>query len=159
MMRSIWRVTQNTEDAEEALQEALTVIWRRLGRIQKHANPHALVLRICLNAAYDVLRRRSRQQRREQAASVPRPRPALTPGDVLEARERESAIFGAIARLSRNQALAVMLRLVDGESYATIARALGCRDSTARKHVARGRARLCELLAPLAPHLSKEGAR
>jgi DNA-directed RNA polymerase specialized sigma24 family protein len=29
MLRSIWRITRAAEDAEDALQEALTVIWRR----------------------------------------------------------------------------------------------------------------------------------
>jgi len=158
MMRSVWRVTQNAQDAEEAFQEALSVIWRRLGRIQKHVNPHALVLRICLNAAYDVLRSRKRWRERERAVREDPPKRVPTPVDALEARERESAIFRAIGQLSRNQALAVTLRLVHGESYDAIARTLGCKDNTARKHVARGRARLCELLAPMAPQLNREGA-
>jgi len=158
MMTSVWRVTQNADDAEEAFQEALGVIWRRLDRIQRHPNPHALILRMCLNAAYDVLRKKGRREARDRAARDSGPQAASTPGEVLEAKERESAIFRAIGQLSRNQALAVTLRLVNGESYGAIARTLGCKDNTARKHVARGRARLCELLAPLAPHLGKETA-
>jgi RNA polymerase sigma factor (sigma-70 family) len=157
MMRSIWRIVQDADDVEDALQEALTTIWRRFDRIRNHENPQALILRICLNAAYDVLRRKIRR-RRWEAMPWQRSRAQVsTPGELLEARERESAIFRAIAHLSRNQALAVTLRLVHGQSYKAIACVLGCKDNTARQHVARGRARLCELLAPMISQLGKEG--
>jgi RNA polymerase sigma-70 factor (ECF subfamily) len=159
MLRSVWRVTRNADDAEDALQEALSVIWRRLRRIQKHPNPHALILRICLNAAYDVLRKKERRLRREQAALTSAASLAPPPSALLESRGRESAIYAAIGQLSRNQALAVTLRLVHGQSYDAIAGVLGCRGNTARKHVERGRERLCRLLAPLFPSFSKEGAR
>ncbi len=159
MMRSIWRITQNADDAEEALQEALTSIWRRLDRIRGHENPQALILRICLNAAYDVLRRKKRRKRWEQDERVAAAENAPGLDAVLEARERECAIFRAIGQLSRNQALAVTLRLVQEQPYEAIARVLGCKNTTARKHVERGRARLCELLAPLAPRLNKGGAQ
>ena len=151
MLRCVWGITQNAEDAEEAFQEALGVIWRKWDRIQRHPNPHALVLRMCMNAAYDVLRKNVRRRRRESdAVGVPAfAGTTATPADTLEGRERESAILRAIGQLSRNQALAVTLRLVQGHSYAHVAQVLGCRDVTARKHVARGRERLRQLLAPL----------
>lgn len=148
MMRSVWGITQNAEDAEEAFQEALGVIWRKWDRIERHPNPHALVLRMCMNAAYDVLRKNARRRRRESKAAVA-PDTVPTPADMLNRHEQESAILRAIGQLSKNQALAVTLRLVQGHSYAHVAQVLGCRDVTARKHVERGRERLRQLLAPL----------
>lgn len=159
MMRSVWRITQNADDAEEALQEALALIWRRFGRVCRHANPQALILRICMNSAYDVLRRKARRERWEQDTRVTLTEPSRTPSELAEAREQESAILRAIGQLSRNQALAVTLRLVQEQSYEAIARVLGCRENTVRKHVERGRARLCEMLAPMVSQLNKEGAR
>ena len=156
MMRSVWSVTQNADDAEEAFQEALSVVWRKLKRVQCHPNPHALILRICINSAYDVLRKKIRRQRREALANIHTIAPPRTPSDAAAMKEQESAIFRAISRLSRNQSLAVTLRLVQGKSYGDIAKVLGCRDVTARKHVARGRARLREILAPIASHLTEE---
>ena len=141
------------------MQEALATVWRRFDRIRRHPNPQALILRICLNAAYDALRRKIRRRRWEAMFRLWAPTPASNPGQLLEARERESAILRAIGCLSRNQALAVTLRLVQGQSYDAVGAALGCKDSTARKHVERGRARLCELLAPMMSRLDKEGAR
>lgn len=153
MMRSIWRVTQNADDAEEAFQQALTTIWRRWDKIGAHPNPQALILRICLNAGRDALRRRVRRERRERKGQVHGVKPR-TPAEELVSRERESAIFSALGQLSRNQSAAVMLRLVQGESYTRIASVLGCGDATARKHVARGRQRLRRILAPLLPHFN-----
>ena len=157
MMRSIWRVTQNSDDAEEAFQQALTAIWRRWDKICAHPNPQALILRICLNAGRDALRRRVRRERRESKGQAHGARPR-TPAEELSSRERESAVFSAIGQLSRNQTAAVTLRLVQGESYTRIAGVLGCGDATARKHVARGRERLRKILAPLVPHLNGENA-
>lgn len=158
MVRAVWGVTLNPDDAEEALQEALTIIWRKWGRVRRHPNPHALVLRICIDAACDVVRKKVRRRRREEDAEGLRPSPRPTPADEATANEQESLIMRAIGQLSRNQATAVILRLVQGESYSAIAEALGCRKSTARKHVERGRERLRTILSSIAPHLMKEGA-
>ena len=56
MVRLVWRIVRHRQDFEDALQEALTTIWKRLDRIRRHRNPHALILRICANAGYDILR-------------------------------------------------------------------------------------------------------
>jgi DNA-directed RNA polymerase specialized sigma24 family protein len=80
MIRSVWRITRNVQDAEDAMQDALVQIWKRRQRIGSHVSPQALVLKICSAAACDVARRRTRQRRRyeppksdEQPADTARP--------------------------------------------------------------------------------------
>ncbi len=158
MLQAVWGVTQNAEDAEEALQEALTIAWRKLDRVRRHANPQALLLRICVNCACDVVRKKVRRRRREEHAEPFAKHSIPTPAEAAAANEQETAILGAVSQLSRNQSTAIILRLVQGQSYDAIAEALGCRDSTARKHVERGRKRLRKLLSPVAHHLGKENA-
>jgi len=155
MLKAVWRVTRNGEDAEEALREALATIWCKWDRIAKHENPEALAIRICLNASYDVLRRKGRRQRRETSLHTDNcdrvewhASDAPTPGEAASLHEQESAVLHAIGQLSRNQAVAVLMRLVQGNSYSDIARALGCKDTTVRKHIERGRERLRQLLEP-----------
>lgn len=147
MMRVVWGITQDPEDAEEAFQEALATIWRKWDRIGRHPNPTALILRMCHNAAYDILRKKIRRRREVQPELIS-PEPAPNPSEIAASRERESVILNAIGHLSRQQAQAVIMRLVEGESYDAIGRILGCKDSTARKHVERGRERLTRMLAP-----------
>ncbi|HOZ47790.1 MAG TPA: RNA polymerase sigma factor [Candidatus Hydrogenedentes bacterium] len=149
MMGCVWRVTRDADAAEEAFQEALAVIWRRWDRIRRHPNPEALILRICINSSYDVLRKEIRRRKREVETDFVGPSPIPQPADAVAAQERESTILQAISRLSRNQSVAVIMRLVQGCTYSDIAHALGCRDATARKHVERGRERLRGMLAPL----------
>ncbi len=159
IVKTIWSVTRNAEDAEEALQEALTVLWRRWNRVRKHPNPEALVFRICINASYDVIRKNAR--RRRNAAAVVAGiswtrwfvRSPSTPLDVAEGSEQETAVSEAIARLSRNQAIAVVMRLLQERPFEDIAEAIGCGIATARKHLERGRERLRVLLAPTYPEI------
>ena len=156
MIRAIWQITQDEDDAEEAMQEALATIWKKMDRILKHENPQALVLRICHNAAYDVLRAKIRRRKREALlrtftlGSVP-----SSPDNIVANKERESIILRAIARLSRNQSLAVLMRCVQQKSYEEIACTLGCTEVTARKHVARGRQHL-KVSLPILLELSPE---
>lgn len=159
MVSSIWRIVRDPDDAEDALQSALEIVWKRLNRIRKHPNPHALILKICIDTAYDVLRKRIRRDRREDLREIEESiqDPSPLPPEVLMNQERETEIYGAIGQLPGNQAKAVLMRLTQELPYRDIAEALGCSEATARTHVTRGRARLSALLAHLLPvHAHKE---
>ncbi len=157
MIRTIWRIVRDADDADDAMQEALTTMWRRFERISHHPNPRALILRICINSACDVLRRKQRVKRVEEDDQLyddlrdAIKRPALTPRQALESEDLELEIMTAIEHLSPQQSVAVRLRLVERFDYSDIADVLDCSEATARTHVARGRHRLQEVLAHLAP--------
>jgi Sigma-70 region 2 len=42
MIRSVWRITRNAQDAEDAMQTALLVMWKRRDRVAGHAAPPAI---------------------------------------------------------------------------------------------------------------------
>ncbi len=156
MMRTIWRIVREREAAEDALQDALTIIWKKRVAVARHPKPEALILRIAVTAAIDAVRKRRRLLRHE-AAGLPDNRAGDTAAPLAEeaeAREIRSAIVGAIGRLSRRQATAVLLRVIEEQSYEDVAKAMGCSESTARVNVMRGRARLARLLAPQFPALA-----
>lgn len=58
MFATVWRILRHPQDAEDALQNALVTIWRRRTQVESHPAPHALILRICADAAIDQFRRR-----------------------------------------------------------------------------------------------------
>jgi RNA polymerase sigma-70 factor (ECF subfamily) len=158
MMRSIWRIVRHPEAAEDTLQEALTIIWKKMGRIRRHPNPQALILKICVNAAYDTLRRSRRIRQNEKYAEI-QELPADPDSNGLRRLEKknvEAEILKAIRRLPRKQALAVLMRTVQEQSYDSIAQVLECSEVTARIHVSRGRARLSMWLSHLKPASVKE---
>lgn len=166
MTRVVWRIVRNPEDAEDTLQDALSTIWKKRRLVCTHPNPRALILKICINAAYDTLRKRCRRRKHEEPATLhlysqEEDKPGLTNSlaashasapDKLVQEETEREILEAIGRLPRNQAVAVLMRIVREQPYEVIAQAMGCSESTVRIHVARGRARLNKWLAHLNPH-------
>jgi RNA polymerase sigma factor (sigma-70 family) len=145
MIRTVCRIVRDPSDADDAFQEACTRIWRRWRAVRRHPNPRALILRICIQCAYDVVRRRTRAKTERLADVGDRiPDAAPFPEERAAIEERRRQLLDAIAQLPRNQALAVLLRLVADLSHEEIAAALGCSQATARTHYKRGCDRLRE---------------
>lgn len=145
----IGRILPDASDADDALQEALIRIWKMLNKIKQHPNPRALILRICANAALDVLRKKKRFQRKEAGVVIVEhfPDKGRDAAERMITRETHLEIMKAIACLSRKQAQVVIMRLVQELSYESIAQALGCGQSTARKHMQRARLKLKKTLS------------
>jgi RNA polymerase sigma-70 factor, ECF subfamily len=151
MMRSIWRVVRNADLAEDSLQDALAVIWKKRLQIRRHPNPPALILKICLSSAYDSLRRLERMRHQTDLSDlddVPAP-PDHDADRDQEEREIEEQVQHAIRRLPRKRALAVMMRLIHEESFEAIAHALDCSEITVRIHISKGRVQLRKWLSHL----------
>lgn len=143
MVRSIGRIVRDVDEADDALQEALLTIWKKRQSIAAHPNPQALMLRICANAAYDTLRKARRTKGEIDLAEIEHfPDPGLSADRDLETSRQFAEIINAIARLSRKQAAVVIMRFVQELSYDDIARAIGCTQATARKHIQRARTKL-----------------
>ncbi len=158
MIRAVWRITRDRGDAEDAFQEALLTIWKRWDRICAHPNPQALMLHICVNAAHDALRRRARQGRWLNEGALPESvtDPSAPPDERVQRAEQQAGLFHAIGRLSQNQGRAILLHAVEEMPYSDIAAAMGCREVTVRKHIARARTRLRALLSHLMPVVRME---
>lgn len=149
MLATVWRILRHPQDAEDALQNALVTIWRRRTQIESHPAPHALILRICADAAIDHFRSRRLNhvdvsQLEERLAASD-----LSPLDRLIKDETLDLVMSAIAGLSPQQSVAIVMKYILSESHATIAEALGCTTETVREHLARGRERLGQVLRHL----------
>jgi RNA polymerase sigma-70 factor (ECF subfamily) len=163
MMRSIWRIVRQREAAEDALQDALAVIWKKRDTVARHPNPQALILRISIDAAYDTVRKNRRRLSHEIAGLPDGAADDLAAPVTKESEDRSlrAAILEAIGRLPRQQATAVLLHIVEEQPYEEIARGMGCSETTVRVHVMRGRAALARRLARQRPDLvaGLEGTR
>jgi RNA polymerase sigma-70 factor (ECF subfamily) len=154
MFHAVWRVLRHPQDAEDALQSALGTIWRKRAQIERHPAPQALIMKICADAAIDQFRRR-RRNKQEALASFESGLASAEPGPLDEAIDHETLelVMEGIARLSPNQASAMVMRFVEGQSHAAISAALGCGVETVREHLTRGRERLGRMLGSLAPRV------
>ena len=152
MMRSVWRITHNADDADDAFQEAIAQIWKSRQRIWQHANPRAVILRICTQAACDILRRKMRHLHPEQTFDVAVvATPEADVAKLVLMDEQREAIKAAIARLSERQAVAVTMRYLMDCTFEEIAQGMDCAEATARVHVSRGLGCLRRLLADMNP--------
>jgi RNA polymerase sigma factor (sigma-70 family) len=140
LVRMIARLVPDPDDAADTMQNVL---------VAHHPNPQAYILRLCINRCYDTLRSRYRRGKREVPLDENSPEPAA-PGHAashdMEQAEQVERIRAAIAKLPPHQSKAVLLRLVDEESFGAIAETIGCTEATARSHFSKGRARLQEIL-------------
>lgn len=152
MFATVWRILRHSQDAEDALQSALTTIWQQQNRIASHPSPHALILKICADAAIDHFRQRVRNKSVsldcEDGISSVQPCPL----DKAISSETVDRVLEAVSRLSPNQSTAFVMRFIQGESESSIATALDCGHETVREHLARAKRRLSHMLPQLAPH-------
>jgi RNA polymerase sigma factor (sigma-70 family) len=147
MMRTIWRLTRDSDDAEDVFQETLCELWKRRNKVERHPNVKALLLKISTCHACNCLRSRSARKKRLQ----PLNRDVLAdrrsgPLETLQRKETAELILGGLRRLSKRQGESICLRIVEGLDYEDIAKAMGCSESTVRVHVKRGREALRSFL-------------
>jgi RNA polymerase sigma factor (sigma-70 family) len=158
MMRTVWRIVRDPDEAQDAFQQATETIWKRWSRVRRHPNPPALVMTICIHAAYDRLRQRSRRARREVSDQHLEfhtcPEPLVD--ELLVASETQEAIHSAIAMLPPMQQATVSLRLLANLSFDAIAEALGCSEVTARTNCLQALKKLRGQLADHNPETWRE---
>lgn len=146
LVHNVCRRTLNVEaDAEDAAQNALINIVRNLDRFDGRSSFTTWVYRIATNAALDEGRRRGRRRLRivgDHDDDVADPASPSAHGRVDDADE-----LGPLLRqLPEEFRVAVVLRDVMDLEYDEIAEILGVPGGTVRSRIARGRARLAELL-------------
>ena len=134
-----WLVTRNADDASDAVQDALAGLYRHWSRMPVGDEFEAYVHRTVVNACLGVIRRRPRSFLVAEPADL---RTAPVTSDGVDALAASDEVWRLCGQLSPVQRTAVVLRFYEDLSFADIARAMGCREATARSHVHRAMARL-----------------
>lgn len=147
-----YRMLRNVEDAADATQDGFFSAYRAIGTF-RGGSFRAWLLRIVLNACYDLRRHAVRRPARSMDALVEElgeapwaDSRAADPEATALSRARLAAIERALARLPEEQRAAVVLVDVQGLSYEEAAEAMACALGTVRSRLARGRARVRDLL-------------
>jgi RNA polymerase sigma-70 factor (sigma-E family) len=140
LLRYATALTCDAHLAQDVVQEALLRAQQRWERISALDNPGAYVRRMVTN---EYLSWRRRKVSRE-VALVLSDLDAIGPPtpDQAPRYDERDAMLARIARLTRKQRAAVVLRYYEGYSDEEIATALSCRIGTVRSHISRGLAAL-----------------
>lgn len=138
-------VLRNTDDAREAVQEALFTAFRRLDGYRGDAALSTWLHRILVNVCIDRLRRDTRRPAEpwpEHDVADRRPDPSHTATTRID-------VVAALAALPEEQRIVIQLVDVEGHPVADAARLLDIPTGTVKSRCARGRLRLAELLGHL----------
>jgi RNA polymerase sigma-70 factor (ECF subfamily) len=138
------RITGNDADAADATQEALLAIVRGLPRFDGRSSFSTWAYRVTSNACLDELRRRRRRPFADLAEErADRDDSTVAIDTMVADRMRLDTALGLLPEEFR---VAVVLRDVCDLDYAEIAAVLDVPPGTVRSRIARGRARLADLL-------------
>lgn len=116
--------------AEDAVQEALTLAYGRLGRYRPGTSLKAFLAAFAARQAHTLLRGERRRRSREETSASPDRGPE--PLEVLAASRTMARVRAALAKLPRKRRQVVLLRLDADLSYAEIAQVVGSTEGSAR---------------------------
>jgi RNA polymerase sigma-70 factor (ECF subfamily) len=157
LLRTIYQITRNWHDAEDALQDATLRAFSHLKDFQEKSSFYTWLTRIAINSALMILRKRRGCYEipfdgiDDSGDSYERwePRsPAENPESRLARQEREELLRDAILRLPQVLREAVELRQARGYSTREIAQALGISVPAVKSRLSRARVTLRTALLP-----------
>jgi len=144
VFRAAYRITGNTDDAEDVLQTVFLRMARRTADSEPIANMASFLHRAAVNAALDLIR--TRQNVRSIPLDTLEPvlaEPAhRNPDRIQTSGEVREWLRGALARLNPRIAEMFMLRFFDGKDNPEIAKLMNTTTGTVAVTISRTRDRL-----------------
>ena len=140
-----------SRDAQDASQEVWIRVWRNIGKFRGESAFTTWLYRITMNTCLSVRQKEARRQERQHPEEVPfLPEPEggdADPEAQMLNSERRGEIEAALEHVRTEHRAALVLRHMEGLSYAEIAQVMGVPDGTAKGWVSRGRAAMLVALA------------
>ena len=135
-----YRMLGRPEDAADATQEVFVSCLRKLSGFRGTSSFSTWLHRVAVNACYDILRRRSREQ---PVAEDPEPAPAADPA---EAAVAAVDVQRALLQVPEEFRAVLILHDVQGVPYQDVAETLGAPIGTVKSRLHRGRVALARAL-------------
>lgn len=145
------RMLGSRDEAADVVQEALIRAWTGLPRFRGDARFSTWLHRILLNAVYD------HRARARPTVPIDEAREPADPRDRIAQHELSDELQRALAALSEDFRVPVLLADIAGLSYEEIGESLGLPGGTVRSRIFRGRAELARLLGTESPSTPSEG--
>jgi RNA polymerase sigma factor (sigma-70 family) len=134
LLRALFLLTGNREEAEEVLQESFIAVWERWDRVGAMEDPTGYLYRTALNRYRSRLRRAGRAARRVVGQAHGR--------DGFADAEDRVELGRALSRLSPRRREAIVLTELLGYGSAEAGRVMGVADATVRRLAQDARAEL-----------------
>jgi RNA polymerase sigma factor (sigma-70 family) len=134
LLRALYLVSGNLEEAEEVMQDAFLAVWERWDKVGPMEDPTGYLFRTAMNRWRSRLRRVARATRRIVGAAEGR--------DEFAAADDRDALARAMSRLPDRQRAAIVLTELLGYGSAEAGQILGVKDVTVRSLASQARAAL-----------------
>jgi len=134
LLRALYLLTGNREEAEEVLQESFIAVWERWDRVGAMDDPTGYLFRTALNRYRSRVRRAGRTARKAVGQAHG--------GDGFAEAEDRVEIARALADLSPRRREAIVLTELLGYGSAEAGRLMGVADATVRRLAQDARAEL-----------------
>ena len=146
-----FRMCGNSEDAEEAAQDAFLALWRGIDRFRQESSLSTWIYRLATNACIDTLRRRKKQSGSvsldDEELFVDAVDTSPQPQETVEHREAQKLLQAGLSALPEEYRKVLILREIEGLSYTEIAESASIELGTVKSRISRGRSLLRNFLS------------
>ena len=146
-----FRMCGNSEDAEEAAQDAFLALWRGIDRFRQESSLSTWIYRLATNACIDTLRRRKKQSGSvsldDEELFVDAVDTSPQPQETVEHREEQQLLQEGLSALPEEYRKVLILREIEGLSYTEIAESASIELGTVKSRISRGRSLLRNFLS------------
>lgn len=146
-----FRMCGNSEDAEEAAQDAFLALWRGIDRFRQESSLSTWIYRLATNACIDTLRRRKKQSGSvsldDEELFVDAVDTSPQPQETVEHRETQKLLQEGLSALPEKYRKVLILREIEGLSYTEIAESASIELGTVKSRISRGRSLLRNFLS------------
>ncbi|MBI2190491.1 MAG: sigma-70 family RNA polymerase sigma factor [Planctomycetes bacterium] len=147
------KTTGSPDMAEEVAQETLVKLFFKAHTFRFRCSLFTWICEIALHTFFDLRKQRRRWLKKHQVADLGEPcrAPDHSPGPAEKAErfEVDEIVRSAIAQLSPDHQMVILLREIQGASYDEIATVMNCSVGTIESRLFRARQKLRTILTPL----------
>ena len=136
------KIVENSDDAEDIVQEAFLKLWNMRGRLDEYDNVEALVMMIVRNLTLDRLR--TRRPQGDEPDNLLLDSGTMNPAEQLEQQDAVACIRHLIAGLPTLQQTIIRMKDVEGYEIAEIAGITGAQPEAIRVNLSRARKKIRE---------------
>jgi RNA polymerase sigma-70 factor, ECF subfamily len=161
LFRLAFRMTGNSQDAEDVVQESFLRAYRQLSKFDERASFGTWLYRIAANCSLDLVRARNRRSEHQPLAAaagadssmddpvLALPSPDPTPERMALSGEVRERLAEAMNELSATERAAFVLRHFEGMRIEEVSRVLDCQPGAAKHSVFRAVQKLRRALEPV----------